>query len=48
MKKIFVLCIPVLLAACQTLPTSAEWMARGTDIFRTANPKRRWRPITVR
>lgn len=40
MKKIFVLCIPVLLAACQTLPTSAEWMARGDGYFQDGKPQK--------
>ncbi len=34
MKKIFLLFMSVAMAACQTLPTSAEWLARGDGYFK--------------
>lgn len=37
MKKIYLLALVVLLGACQTLPTSAEWLARGDGYFRDGN-----------
>ena len=33
MKKILFLLIPFLISACQTLPTSTEWLARGDGYF---------------
>ena len=33
MKKVFYVLLPLLFGACQTLPTSAEWLARGDGYF---------------
>ena len=37
MKKIYGVCLLCLLGACQTLPTSSEWLARGDGYFRDGN-----------
>lgn len=34
MKKIIYVFLPLLLCACQTLPTSTEWLARGDGYFK--------------
>lgn len=37
MKKICLLALPLMLAACQTLPTSQEYLARGDGYFKDGN-----------
>ena len=40
MKKILLLCVVPLFFACQTLPTSAEWHARGNGYFKDGKPQK--------
>ncbi len=37
MKKIFLFLLPVFMVACQTLPTSSEWIARGDGYLKDGN-----------